>query len=70
MSGVIAQATPSSDEEYHSPAEREDTWAHSKDIGFGGFGVVKLFVNQVIGMSRVGAVFLVIGVETGHVGVL
>ena len=37
----------SGEEEFHSPEEREDVWTHHKDIGFGGFGVVKLFVNQV-----------------------
>jgi hypothetical protein len=45
--GVIAQATPSSDEEYHSPDEKADLWAHQKDIGVGGFGIVKLFMNKV-----------------------
>ena len=37
----------SGDEEFHSPDELEDVWVHDKDIGVGGFGVVKLFVNQV-----------------------
>lgn len=37
----------SSDEEYHSPDERDDVWIHHRDIGVGAFGVVKLFINQV-----------------------
>ena len=41
------QATHSSDEDYHSPDEKDDVWVHHKDIGVGGFGIVKLFVNQV-----------------------
>lgn len=47
ISGVIAQATPSSDEEFLSPDEKEDLWTYQKDIGVGGFGIVKLFVNKV-----------------------
>lgn len=46
--GPITQATPSSDDEFHSPDEREDRWVHQKDIGVGGFGIVKLFVNKVL----------------------
>lgn len=47
MSGVIAQASNSSGEEFHSPDEKEDLWMLQKDIGIGGFGVVKLFMNEV-----------------------
>ena len=36
-----------SDQSYHSATAEEDHWVHSKNIGAGGFGVVKLFVNQV-----------------------
>ena len=36
-----------SDQSYHSATAEEDNWVHSKNIGAGGFGVVKLFVNQV-----------------------
>jgi len=36
-----------SSDEYHSPEEKEDMWNHVEDIGVGGFGVVKLFVNKV-----------------------
>ena len=46
--GPIAQATPSSEDEFHSSDEKEDLWVHQKDIGVGGFGIVKLFVNKVL----------------------
>ena len=53
-SGAIAQATPSSEEEFHSPDEREDSWVFQKDIGVGGFGIVKLFLNEVRELGGVG----------------
>ena len=40
--GPIAQDAPSSEDEFHSPDEKEDSWLHQKDIGVGGFGIVKL----------------------------
>ena len=40
-----------SDQSYHSVTVEEDHWVHSKNIGAGGFGVVKLFVNQVCMIS-------------------
>ena len=36
-----------SDQSCQSATAEEDHWVHSKNIGAGGFGVVKLFVNQV-----------------------
>ncbi len=39
---------PSTESEgsYHS-AHGDEVWVHERNIGTGGFGVVKLFVNQV-----------------------
>ena len=36
-----------SDEEYYSPSEDTSPWVFEKDIGKGGFGLVKLYINQV-----------------------
>ncbi len=41
------QGVTSSGDEYHSPDEKEDAWVHEREIGVGGFGVVKLFANKV-----------------------
>ena len=43
--------SPSDEEDYHSadssPTPSNHLWTHDRDIGQGGFGVVKLFIHQV-----------------------
>ena len=36
-----------SDDEYYSPPEENSPWALEKEIGKGGFGLVKLYINKV-----------------------
>ena len=40
-----------SDEEYYSPAEDNSPWMLEREIGKGGFGLVKLYINQVSAAS-------------------
>ena len=46
-----------SDDDYYSPAEEGSPWVLEREIGKGGFGLVKLYINQVslalfIGLKR------------------
>ena len=36
-----------SDEEYYSPSEENSPWMLEREIGKGGFGLVKLYINKV-----------------------
>ena len=48
-----SRSSSGSDQSYHSAAGEEDNWVHSKNIGTGGFGVVKLFINRVSCVSMI-----------------
>ena len=37
-----------SDDDYYSPPDENNPWVWEKDIGKGGFGLVKLYINQVL----------------------
>ena len=36
-----------SDDDYYSPSEEGSPWILEREIGKGGFGLVKLYINQV-----------------------
>ena len=36
-----------SDDDYYSPSEEGSPWVLEREIGKGGFGLVKLYINQV-----------------------
>ncbi len=53
MAQVGFDAGYSDDEQYHSagdsppPSRAQELWTFDRDIGQGGFGIVKLFVHKV-----------------------
>ncbi len=53
MAQVGFDADYSDDEQYHSagdsppPSRAQELWTFDRDIGQGGFGIVKLFVHKV-----------------------
>ncbi len=46
MAGRHSPYSTESEGSYHS-AHGDEAWVHERNIGAGGFGVVKLYVNKV-----------------------
>ena len=46
-----------SDDDYYSPPEESSPWILEREIGKGGFGLVKLYIHQVIRFETVRTVY-------------